>query len=238
MEISIFKNPETTAKAFADHLCKKQHDVNRLNIGLSGGSTPKLLFEILVQKYSDKIDWSKLHFYWGDERCVPPTSGESTYGMTHEYLFQHLEIPEENIHRVLGENNPDKEAIRYSRLITENLPSINGLPQFDLIMLGLGEDGHTASIFPHQMELLTSKQICSVAEHPTSGQKRITLTGSVINNAKEVCFLVVGEAKAEKVNEIINITGHCELYPASYIKPTHGELIRFLDKAAAGKLQL
>ncbi|WP_323756455.1 6-phosphogluconolactonase [Roseivirga sp.] len=238
MEIKTFKNPEATAKAFADYLCEKQLQVNRLNIALSGGSTPKLLFEVLAQKYLDKIEWTKFHFYWGDERCVLTTSGESNFGMTYEYLFQHIEIPEENIHRVLGENNPEKEATRYGKLITENLPSINGLPQFDLVILGLGEDGHTASIFPHQMGLLTSKEVCAVAEHPTSGQKRITLTGSVINNAKEVCFVVVGEAKAEKVNEILNITGHCELYPAAYIKPTHGELIWFLDKAASGKLEL
>tara|TARA_R110001599_G_scaffold344120_2_gene567330 strand:- start:1663 stop:2379 length:717 start_codon:yes stop_codon:yes gene_type:complete len=238
MEINTFKNSEATAKAFADYLCEKQLNVNRLNIALSGGSTPKILFEILVQKYLDKIDWAKFHFYWGDERCVPPTSGESNYGMTHEYLFQHIKISEENIHRVLGENTPNEEAIRYSQLITENLPSINGLPQFDLVMLGLGEDGHTASIFPHQMELITSSKVCEVAEHPISGQKRITLSGSVINNAKEVCFLVTGEAKAEKVNEILNITGNCERYPAAYIKPTHGELIWFLDKAASGKLEL
>ena len=235
MEIKTFKNPEATAKAFADYLSEIQQEVNRLNIALSGGSTPKLLFEILVNKYSDKIEWPKFHFYWGDERCVPPTSGESNYGMTHEYLFQHLEIPEENIHRVFGECDPDEEAVRYGKLISENLPPINGLPQFDLIILGLGEDGHTASIFPHQMELLTSKDVCEVAEHPISGQKRITLTGSVINNAKEVCFLVTGDAKAEKVNEILNITGDCQLYPASYIKPTHGELVWFLDKAASGK---
>lgn len=235
MEIKTFKNPEATAKAFADYLSEIQQEVNRLNIALSGGSTPKLLFEILVNKYSDKIEWPKFHFYWGDERCVPPTSGESNYGMTHEYLFQHLEIPEENIHRVFGECDPDEEAVRYGKLISENLPPINGLPQFDLIILGLGEDGHTASIFPHQMELLTSKEVCEVAEHPISGQKRITLTGSVINNAKEVCFLVTGQAKAEKVNEVLSITGDCERYPATYIKPTHGNLIWFLDKAASGK---
>ncbi|KYG74495.1 6-phosphogluconolactonase [Roseivirga ehrenbergii] len=235
MEIKTFKNPEATAKAFADYLSEIQQEVNRLNIALSGGSTPKLLFEILVHKYSDKIEWPKFHFYWGDERCVPPTSGESNYGMTHEYLFQHLDISEENIHRVFGECDPDEEAVRYGKLISENLPPINGLPQFDLIILGLGEDGHTASIFPHQMELITSKKVCEVAEHPTSGQKRITLTGSVINNAKEVCFLVTGQAKAEKVREILNLTGDCEHYPASYIKPTHGELSWFLDKAASGK---
>ncbi|WP_421976290.1 6-phosphogluconolactonase [Roseivirga seohaensis] len=235
MEIKTFKNPEVTAKAFADYLCEIQQEVNRLNIALSGGSTPKLLFEILVNKYSDKIEWPKFHFYWGDERCVPPTSGESNYGMTHEYLFQHLDIPEENIHRVFGECDPNEEAVRYGKLISENLPPINGLPQFDLIILGLGEDGHTASIFPHQMELITSRKVCEVAKHPTSGQKRITLTGSVINNAKEVCFLVIGNAKAEKVNEILNITGDYQLYPASYIKPTHGELVWFLDKAASGK---
>lgn len=232
MDIEIFKNPEATAKAFADYLYQRQLQANRLNIALSGGSTPKLLFEILAEKYSDKIQWTKFHFYWGDERCVAPSSGESNYGMTYEYLFQHIEIPEENIHRILGESTPEEEINRYSQLIADNLPSINGLPQFDLIILGIGEDGHTASIFPNQMELLTARSICAMAEHPTSGQKRITLTGTVINNAKTVCFLVTGKSKAEKVSEILNTTGDFKYYPASYIKPTHGALIWFLDKLA------
>lgn len=235
MEIKTFKNPEATAKDFSEYLCEKQSHVNRLNIALSGGSTPRLLFEILASKYADKIDWQKTHFYWGDERCVPPTASESNYGVANEVLFQHIEIPEENIHRILGENNPAEEAIRYGQLITEKLPSINGMPQFDIVILGLGEDGHTASIFPNQMNLLHSDHMCEVAEHPESGQKRVTLTGNIINNAKEVCFLVTGENKAPKVGDIIHSRGNHTDFPASHINPPHGELIWFLDKAAAGK---
>ena len=176
-----------------------------------------------------------MHFYWGDERCVAPTHSESNYGAANELLFQLIELPEDNIHRVFGENNPAEEVLRYGQLISEKLPSVNGLPQFDIIILGLGEDGHTASIFPNRMDLLHSDHVCEVAEHPESGQKRITLTGKVINNAKEVCFLVTGESKHEKVHNIIHSLNDYQQYPAAHIQPPHGELIWFLDKAAAGK---
>ena len=235
MEIKTFRNPKATSKAFAEYLYEKHLHVNRLNIALSGGSTPKLLFEILVKKYANKMDWQKFHFYWGDERCVPPTSSDSNYGSANETLFQNIEIPEDNIHQILGKNNPAEEAIRYGQLISEKLPSINGMPQFDIVLLGLGVDGHIASIFPNQMELLTSDYVCTVAEHPISGQKRVTITGNIINNAKEVCFLVTGESKAERVGNIIHSREDHKDYPATHISPTHGELTLFLDKAAAGR---
>lgn len=237
MTTNISKNPEATAKAFADYLVEKQAQVNRLNIALSGGSTPKLLFSLLAEKYLDKIDWSKFQFYWGDERCVAPTDDQSNFKMTNEHLFTRVPVPKENIHRVFGENDPMDEAERYGLLIKENLPSVNGLPEFDIVMLGLGEDGHTASIFPHQLELFNESSVCSVATHPESGQKRVTLNGPTINNAKEVCFLVTGAGKAEKVNEIFNYTGKWQNYPAAHIKPTHGQIAWFMDKAAANDLK-
>jgi 6-phosphogluconolactonase len=233
-ETKVFPRPTAVAQAFAEMLLERSKTVDRLNIALSGGSTPKLLFDILAADFKTNIDWKKLHFYWGDERCVPPNHEDSNYLMTRQHLFDHIDLPKSNVHRILGEDNPSEEAENYGTILMDQLPMVNELPQFDLIMLGLGEDGHTASIFPHQMELLTSDKICAVANHPTSGQKRITLTGPVINKAKEVAFLVTGSGKKEKVKTILQTTGNYEQYPAAHILPESGRLIWWMDEAAAG----
>jgi 6-phosphogluconolactonase len=236
MKKLIQSSPKETAQAFAEYLVKKQKTAKRLTIALSGGSTPKLLFDILSSEYVNEIDWNKIHLFWGDERCVAPTDEQSNYKMTLEHLISKVAIPETNVHRILGENDPEIEAERYSNLLQTELEQANGLPQFDIIMLGLGEDGHTASIFPHQMELLTSDKVCAVAIHPESGQQRVSLTGKVINNAKDVCFLVTGAGKAEKVEEIMHQTGGYKTYPAYYIQPTSDNLYWFMDEAAIAKL--
>lgn len=214
----IFKNNEAVAEAFADFLQKEIAKSEKINIALSGGSTPKVLFDILAKKYTNKIDWKKVHFYWGDERCVAPTDDESNFKMTHEKLLQHINIPLGNIHRVLGENDPIEEANRYGKLIEWSLFLKNSLPVFDLIILGMGSDGHTASIFPHQIELLEAEKTCAVAIHPDSGQRRITLTGKVINAAKQVHFLVTGASKNSVVKEIFSKTGNYITYPAAHIE--------------------
>lgn len=236
MKKLIQSSAKETAQAFAEYLFNKQKNTERLTIALSGGSTPKLLFDILAKDYGEKIDWNKIHLFWGDERCVAPTHDQSNYKMTFEHLISKVGIPESNVHRVLGENDPETEAKRYSNLLQTELEQSHGLPQFDIIMLGLGEDGHTASIFPHQMELLTSNARCAVATHPDSGQQRVTLTGKVINNAKEVCYLVTGASKAEKVEEIMHQVGGYKTYPAYYIQPTSDHLYWFMDEAAIVKL--
>lgn len=214
----IFKNNEAVAAAFADFLKKEIAKTEKINIALSGGSTPKVLFDILAKKYADKIDWKKVHFYWGDERCVAPTDEESNYKMTNEKLLQHINIPPGNIHRVLGENDPTEEADRYGKLIEWNLFLKDGLPIFDLIILGMGSDGHTASIFPHQIELLSAAETCAVAIHPESGQRRITLTGNVINAAKQIHFLVTGASKTSVIKEIFSKKGSYKTYPAAAIE--------------------
>ena len=234
MNTLIFDTPQAVAEAFAKDLAQRIAAADQLTIALSGGSTPKLLFDHMAAEYAD-IDWSKVHLYWGDERCVPPTDDDSNYKMTVTHLLSKIDMPEANVHRVLGENDPVQEAERYGKEIEDGLPSANGLPQFDLIILGMGADGHTASIFPHEMELLDSKEVCAVATHPESDQKRVSLTGPVINNAKAVTFLVTGASKAEKVVEIFNQSGDWKSYPASYIKPDSGELTWYLDKAANGQ---
>jgi len=230
MEKKIYKDNSAVAEAFAEFLCDEIAKVNNITIALSGGSTPKLLFEILAKKYKDKIDWPKVHFYWGDERCVSPDDEQSNFRMTNERLLQNITIPKANIFRVLGENNPKEEADRYAKRIDWNLPLKNGIPVFDLIILGMGSDGHTASIFPHQINLLNSKTTCAVATHPESGQQRITLTGKVINAAKQIHFLVTGASKKPVIKEIFSKSGNWENYPASHIENS----IWWMDEAASG----
>ncbi|MGB5429172.1 6-phosphogluconolactonase [Eudoraea sp.] len=233
MELNITESKKQTARLFSEYLSNLIAKNNISHIALSGGSTPKEVFKELAKHFKNEIDWSKVQFYWGDERCVPPDDKESNYKMTNEYLFSKIELPPGNIYRIKGENEPVVEAKRYADLLEKNLPKVGMQPQFDLVVLGLGDDGHTASIFPNQMHLWNSKAYCEVAEHPLTGQKRVTLTGSIINSAKEVAFLVTGANKAEKVLEIIKRKGNYNTYPASLVKPNSGKLNWFLDAAAA-----
>lgn len=206
-----------------------------LSVALSGGSTPKLLYSVLGSKFADLASWKYVHFFWGDERCVPPDDSESNYRMAGEVLLNKIKIPKENIHRIFGENDPESEAVRYSQEIIDKTRNRNNLPVFDLVILGLGGDGHTASIFPGDNELLKSGKICAVAKHPRTGQKRITLTAPVINNADNIVFLVTGSDKAEVVAGIIENPGIVD-YPAALIEPSHGILKWYLDMDAASML--
>lgn len=237
MQLKIAKTKQQTAIDFADWMVELIHSSEHLHIALSGGSTPKIVFDELASRPLSKTDWQKVHLYWGDERCVPADDSESNYKMTVEHLLSKIDIPEKNIHRVKGENDPQKEAKRYSAVIKDKLPLVEGLPQFDLVILGMGDDGHTASIFPHEIKLWNAGQLCEVAEHPESGQKRITITGKVINHAATVAFLVTGESKAEKVGEIIAERGGYAAYPAYLVKPSSGNLVWFLDRAAAADIK-
>ena len=233
MNTKIFDTPKMAAEAFGEHLIEQARLSDFYHCALSGGSTPKLLFDYLAKKYSDSAVWKRVHFYWGDERCVPPTDAESNYKMTEDHLLNLISIPSENIHRVHGENDPEKEADRYANEIMENAPIMKGLPVFDMVILGMGEDGHTASIFPDQMELMSSERLCEVATHPTSGQKRVTFTGHVINSAREVAFLVTGAGKKKRVKEIFTKTGDWHSYPAAHIFPMDGTLTWYMDEEAA-----
>ncbi|HZH73810.1 MAG TPA: 6-phosphogluconolactonase, partial [Mariniphaga sp.] len=166
-------------------------------------------------------------------RCVPPDDDQSNYKMTFDTLFSKIEIPADNIHRIKGEKTPEEEAGRYAAEIADNLELRNGVPVFDLIILGLGEDGHTASIFPDQLDLLKVDKLCAVATHPESGQKRITLTGKVINNANNIFFLVTGQQKAKRLSEIMNNEEVAQNHPAAHIEPHEGSVIWFIDETAA-----
>ena len=235
MHINIAPTKTEVAKNFSDYLEELIKENKTTHIALSGGSTPKVVFDYMAEHYKD-VDWSTVHLYWGDERCVPPTDPESNYKMTVDHLLSKIDIPKDNIHRVLGEDIPELEAGRYGKILEEELPIVNNIPQFDLVILGMGDDGHTASIFPHEIGLWDSVKNCEVAVHPDSGQRRITITGKLINNAKTVAFLVTGSSKAEKVRTIVTKEVGHEHYPASLVAPSSGELIWFLDDEAAAQI--
>jgi 6-phosphogluconolactonase len=233
MELRIAATKGEVAKDFCEYLYRTTKSDKKVHIALSGGSTPKVVFDYLAMGYTDGIDWEKVHFYWGDERCVPPTDEQSNYGMTAEHLLGLVPIPADNVHRIQGEDMPETEAVRYGKVLEAQLPMVEGVPQFDLVILGMGDDGHTASIFPHNIHLWDSASFCEVAVHPDSGQRRITITGKVINRAKAVAFLVTGSDKAAKVKEIVKGEGEYTSYPAALVAPVSGNLTWFLDAAAA-----
>ena len=237
-EVKIFATPKEVYEAIAKEILHLTQNSTqpRFHVALSGGKTPKGLFKKLSKKYADSIPWSRIHFWWGDERCVSPNDEESKYKMTNDYLLSKISIPKENIHRIIGEENPEEEANRYSDEINEQLNHRGENPVFDLLILGIGDDGHTASIFPDEIELFENEKICSVTQHPITGQNRITITGRVLNNAIRIFFLVTGENKSTRISEIMNDSEAVKLLPAYYISPKNGELIWFLDEAAASKI--
>jgi 6-phosphogluconolactonase len=237
--LHIFKSPEELADQFADQLMKwiENQSGEAFHLAISGGKTPDLLFHVLAEKYPGSVFWQKVHFWWVDERMVSPEDPESNFGVASKLFFSKIIIPEENIHRIKGENTPEAEALSYSELIQKKLSRQNNWPIFDLILLGMGDDGHTASIFPDQMYLLNSNRICEVAVHPQSGQKRVTLTGQVINNALKVCFLVTGSTKADRMAEIRSNHKNAKLLPAAYIQPINENLDWYVDEAAAQNIR-
>ncbi len=236
-ETKRFANPTALADAFAADFAAwvETQPQAKITVALSGGATPKLLFERLASDYANKIDWSRIHFFWGDERCVPPDDSDSNYGVARDLLFVKAGISEENVHRVFGEADPDQERTRYENEIYGHVEiDDNAIPQFDMVILGMGNDGHTASIFPHQSQFLKSDQVCEVAIHPETAQKRITLTGPVLNRAKKVVFLVTGENKADVLAQVINKAGNFDAYPAAHIESDN--LCFYIDEAAAKNL--
>ncbi len=239
VEVKIFPTQKKAVKSLAKGIYKFISDSTqkRFDIALSGGSTPKLLLDVLAGKYSDKLPWERIHLWWGDERCVPPDSKESNFKMAAGHLISKIAIPDENIHRIKGENVPEEEAIKYAKQIKAQLNSRGDWPVFDLIILGLGDDGHTASIFPYQMDVFRHDDICTVTQHPITGQKRVTLTGKVLNNANRVFFLVTGKSKSMRIAEIMNDDEAAKLLPAYYIEPENGELTWYIDQDAAALLQ-
>ena len=234
--LHVFENTDETSRAVAELIKEKAKATENghfLNIAVSGGSTPRSLFELLGNEYEREIEWQKVRFFWVDERCVEPTDPESNYGMTYDAFLQKTFVPGNNIFRMKGEEIPDFEAERYRNLLMVELPAKLGYPVFDLILLGIGNDGHTASIFPNDLSLIDSELSVAVNANPYSGQKRITLTGNTINNAHQVVFMVTGESKSKILKDIVENKPAAKSYPAAYIQKAE----YYIDNAAASKLK-
>lgn len=238
-EVKIYDTVEELIKTLAKeiYILTINSTQAQFHIVLSGGSSPIALFKRIRKKYAESINWQRIHFWWGDERCVAPDDEQSNFKSANDILLSHISIPPENIHRMKGENNPEDEAKRYADEIMKNVNHRGDNPVFDLVILGLGDDGHTASIFPGQLELFEEKQICMATQHPITGQNRITLTGNAINNANRIFFLVTGKNKAQRIAEIMNDDEAAKLLPAYYVSPKNGSLIWFIDEAAGSKMK-
>lgn len=237
-KINIYKDIQSLSEGFTSFLKDELAKRDEVNISLSGGSTPKALFNHWASNYKDTLDWKRVVFYWGDERCVPPDDEMSNFGMTKDLLFSKVDaIVKKQIHRIHGENDPEEEIVWYTGIMNRFLPREDNYPVFDIMMLGLGDDGHTVSIFPDQIDLWNTPSDCVLAKHPETGMQRISLTGHVVNNSRNVAFLVTGKNKAQKVKEIIQQrTEFLDKYPAARVNPEKGNLYWFLDEEAASLL--
>jgi 6-phosphogluconolactonase len=238
--IKVFPTPGILAESLAIHISGMIKDSGSdplpFTIALSGGTTPVFLFSVLGERFSDSVDWKGVHFFWVDERCVSPDHPDSNFRLARDYFLRKIDIPRQNIHRIRGEDDPRTEAERYSAVITRFAGKKRNVPYFNIVLLGIGEDGHTASLFPGNDILLTTEDICITAVHPNSGQKRISLTGKVINNSENIIFMATGTSKAAIVNHIIGDSDNKKQFPASYIKPVDGKFFWYLDKEAGSMI--
>jgi len=225
--IEVFKDPKEIATYLSELLIELTNKSD-ISMALSGGSTPEKIYSHLA---SIPIRWNKIHLFWGDERMVPPYDPQSNFLMVKNSLLDHIIIPEININRIQGENNPISESDRYNELILNS-----NMGKFDLILLGLGTDGHIASIFPGNINLFETDKVCTPSIHPESKQVRISITGKTINSSAVIVFIVTGKSKSGIINEIINRKGDWQKYPASYANLKNGEIIWLLDTEAASQL--
>jgi 6-phosphogluconolactonase len=233
----IFPTPDALADAVARHIvtcaANAVATTGRFTIALSGGSTPKAAYSRLATRDSRlDLDWRVTHILWGDERCVPPDDPRSNYRMAKEALLDRVPIPARQIHRIRGEGDPEKAASEYEREIRRLL----GGRSLDLVLLGLGEDGHTASLFPGQPSVRETSRWVMAVPAPDGKLWRVTLTPVILNAAHNVTFIVSGTSKAARLQQIIEGPFTPDLLPAQAIHPTNGKLTWMVDEAAAGQL--
>ncbi len=209
----------------------------RFVIGLSGGGTPKPIYaRLAMPPFRDSVAWEKVHLFFGDERCVPPGDERSNYRMVREAWLDHASIPTENIHRIHGEDDPGIEALRYEKEIRQFYRTA-AFPPFDLILLGMGENGHTASLFPGTA-VLREKERWAVAQYvEVMTTWRVTFTAPLINAARHVAFLAEGAGKAEMLRNVLEGPYQPDLWPSQLIQPVSGELHWLVDAAAAARVQ-
>ena len=236
--LRIFKDLETLSRAAANYFVmsanKAISEQGRFLVALNGGATPKYLLELLAST-PDKIDWMRAHVFWGDERLIPVDDPESNYGMAKRILLSRVAIPADNIHRINTDLTPAETVADYSLTLKRFASPPLTWPRFDLVLLGMGDDGHTASLFPNSPVNEVEPVIAVIADYQGRPANRITLTPLVFNSAREVLFLVSGASKAEALKHVLK--GDSEVqFPAARIHPTNGTINWFVDEAAASKL--
>jgi 6-phosphogluconolactonase len=238
--IEIYRDVIELAGAAAVHIMEIASrallDRGIFSIALAGGSTPKAAYALLTNA---PMDWERMHMFWSDERCVPPEHPDSNYSMAYNAFLGDIDIPAGNIHRMRGEHPVQQAADEYEAELRSFFPQ-GTFPVFDLVLLGLGSDGHTASLFPGSPALKEPRRWVSPVEHrqpPLPLVDRLTLTFPVINAARQVTFLVSGAGKAERLKGILapddGQTG--PLLPAQLVQPSDGSLLWLVDRAAKGE---
>jgi 6-phosphogluconolactonase len=242
-EIVISKNAESLTQAAAEEILEIGNTAiqahGRFSIALSGGTTPRAVYTLLAtEPFKSKINWNKVHVFWSDERSVIPSHPDSNYRMAKEALLSKINIPEENIHRVTSEEDALLASGAYEEELNDFFHLLSGdLPVFDLIMLGLGDDGHTASLFPGTEALHETKSLVADNFVKKLSTHRITFTFPVINNAAHVLFLVSGPTKTKMLKRVLENTEPQEILPSQMVIPAHGRLLWMLDEAAAAELK-
>ena len=218
----------------------------KFTVALSGGSTPKAMFSVLAAApFVDTVPWSSIYFFWGDERCVAPDHPDSNYRMTSEALLSKVPVPPQNVFRIPAElPDPNQAAEEYTATLTRfflagpganrtGTAPLSNIPRFDLMFLGMGPDGHTASLFPHTAALQAGEQIAVANYVEKFSAHRITLTAATINNARNVTFLAAGADKAEPLKSVLEGSYQPDVYPSQLIRPRNGTLLWLVDEAAA-----
>jgi 6-phosphogluconolactonase len=212
----------------------------RFTAALSGGSTPRALYSLLASAdYRERIDWRRVHLFWGDERCVAPDHADSNYRMVREALLSRIALPPDNLHPMTGEKEPDVAAVEYEEELRRFFAlAPDQAPRFDLVLLGLGEDGHTASLFPGGAALNDREHLVAVAYSARLNSHRLTLTLPVINAAAQVTFLISGQSKRDIVREILESDAASAKYPAARVQPNDGQLSWLVTADAVGDLPI
>ncbi len=240
-EVHVSSNLESLTYYAAEHIVSiaraAMDSAGQFTFGLSGGSTPKPLFTLLADDtFARQIDWARVHVFWGDERCVPPDHAESNFRLAQETLLSHVPLPEDNIYRMKGELEPAQAAEEYEHRLRMFFGSDATWPRFDLLLQGMGDDGHTASLFPGTPALHEQTRWVAANYVPKLESWRLTLTVPAINAAAHIMFLVAGANKAATLHTVLHGPAAPDAYPTQRIQPANGDLLWLVDAAAAAAL--
>ena len=242
VHIAIFDDKHTLSQNVAEYIMRIVKEsialYGRFTIALTGGTTPGEAYSLLgSEPIKSQIDWQRVHIFWGDERCVPQNNPDSNFYLAQEVLLDKIAIPKSHIHPMPADQ-PDRDVASQAYTVEmQHTFGTNGIPSFDLIHLGMGPEGHTASLFPHQASLHEIHRLVMPVSVPKPPPDRLTFTPPLLNAARNVLFLVTGSDKAEALHAVLEGEYQPDEYPAQIVRPTNGEVVWMLDRAVAQKIQ-